>query len=299
MLTENQDVSRTFFTTVAESMVAKYPHALHDRNKSLTSCKYMAQKLKFRYDEEMRAFKVKSSIEAPNIPEAHGCVRWRVKITPEQRVDMENRKIIMSEIFSNTLVKDWPWEEIETHLLETFPLQREDINGQVKKKARRARGAGAGQQSTQQSTPQQSTPQQSTAQDSTNQEESQLIKTTRQLSTEWPFLFRGRGMLVHFNELTQIDWLERLEEFHENFEPNSFIKFLSTLRELDGSTTRRKYKKAVKHNTCKFPELLAIVLMLVQFYKEDEAEILIEIEVFCFKIQNSALHTGFTLSNLL
>ncbi|XP_034244513.1 uncharacterized protein LOC117647102 [Thrips palmi] len=244
------------------------------------------------------------------IPEAHGCARWRVKITPEKRIEMENSKLVMSQIFRNTLAKDWPWEKIDKRILDTFPLQREDINGQTKPRARRARGAGgaggashtgqaggsgagptgqsgrSGQTEGSGQTGQAGTSgagqagtsgagqagQQATE---TGQENR---KTTQQLSTEWPFLFRGRGMLTHFNELTQINWLEKLDEFQDDFEPYSFIKFLSTLKELESSSTRRKYKRAVKNKTCKYPKIVATVLMLAQFYKEDESESVIEIE---------------------
>lgn len=255
VMTENPNVSRGMFQQVAETMVAKYPHALHDRNKCLTDCNYLDQKLKFRFDEEMRAYRVKKSNEAPNIPEAHGCVRWRVRITPAERDQMLLKKEVMAQIFNTTLVNDWSWDDIMRNLIETYPLQREDINGQVKKKSRRARGA--------------------------NQEvqDQENMKTTQELTAEWPFLFQSKGMVLHFNELTKTDWLEKLSEFKEKFEPKSFIKFMSTLRELEDSSTRKKFKRAVKHNTCNDPDLLAIVLMLTEYYKEEKEQILIEIEV--------------------
>lgn len=253
VLNERPEVPRTFFKEVARSMVRQYPTALHDRNKSLTDCQYMEQKLKFRYDEQTRAFKVKAGNEAPNIPEAYGCVRWRVKMSAAERESMMEKRTQLVEWYDDP-PRDWTWETILTELRITFPLQREEINNQVPKRKRRSRGG-------------------------TEQSTSENIKTTPELFKDWPFLFQSKGMKQHFQILTTKDWDETLVAFQEKYDLTSFIKFLSTQKELEASRTRKRCKRAKKNNTCRSPELIALVLMLTEYYKENTESIIIEIEV--------------------
>jgi len=255
VLHEDASFPRNGFTKIAEAMVAKYPSTFQDRgaNTKQLSCTYYSNKLKFRYDEIMRSRKNKDKNECPNIPQAYGCVRWRVATLPEPREDLLKRKEEMADIFLNFSRKDWDWDLIQDHMKATFGLQREDINSQTPPKPPRK-----GQRQVTQPEP----------------------RTTKQIDEDWPMLLHPKGMAIHFTELTQKpDFLSQLNQFDTEYGTMTFIKFL---KKQTGSNREiySDFKSTLKKTEGKEPHCIAMCLMLVNVMKEEQKLIIIEVEVW-------------------
>lgn len=255
VLHEDASFPRTGFNKIAEAMVAQHPNTFQDRGKDVKplSCLYYTNKLKFRYDEVLRSRKNKDKNECPQIPQAYGCVRWRVATLPEPREDLLKRKQEMAEIYSNSRRKDWDWDLIQDHMQATFGLQREDINSQTPPKRPRK-----GQRQVTRPEP----------------------RTTKQIDEDWPMLLQPKGMAIHYTELTKKpDFLSQLNEFDNEYGQDTFIKFL---RKQNGPNREvySDFKSAVKKTEGKEPHCIAMCQMLVNVMQEEQKLIIIEVEVW-------------------
>lgn len=123
----NPKVERVYFGEVAKMMLAKYTKALHDRNGEETSCSFYASKLKCRFDEERRDASLRGKSAAPKIPEAHGCIQWRVPVEEQTRRAKNNTKAKLVQMFANTAKKDWQWKQILTDMNDCYGLQRKTL----------------------------------------------------------------------------------------------------------------------------------------------------------------------------
>lgn len=253
---EDPSFPRCGFSTIAEALVTKYPNTFQDKcpagSRPSLKCSYYSNKLKFRFDEVIRSKKKKNENECPNIPQAYGCVRWRVATLPEPREVLLQKKDEMLDMYNSIPNKEWNWDTINSHLKATFGLQREDINSQVPPKPARK-----GQK----------------------QPTAPKAKTTREIDIDWPFLLTPKGVSVHYQELTQKpDFPSQMTEFENEYEIAKFLKFLKEENN-NNKSIYKDYKLAVKTNSIADPHAIAMCLMLTNVMNDKIEQIVIEVEV--------------------
>lgn len=246
------NICRDEFKGIAARMVTKYPRSLKDAGKKgqdQIGSSFIEKKLKNRWDEELRAQKKKAANEAPNVPQAYGCVRWRVQIAQNTRPDLEKTREELKTTFNEVRSREWIWRDILDKMEQTYAVQREDINTQTPPKKRRARGAPHPPPTVQ-------------------------AMSTVDIARRWPFLFRPQGMLQHFKILTQKDLEAKFDEYQETAE--HLVEYLA--KKLGEEGIERRWR-AAKDQIGKAATTLALFQLLVRYFKEQEDSIFREAEV--------------------
>lgn len=247
--TKYPNIRRDEYKGIAERMVRKYPRSLKDagKGKSVESS-FLEKKLKTRADEEVRAEKKKAANEAPNVPQAYGCVRWRVQIPQNSRQELDTIREELESTFNELRSRDWDWRGILEKLEATYALQREEINAQDPPKKRRARGAP-------------------------HRPPAVPAMATKEIAKRWPFVFRPKGMLLHFKLLTQKDLEQQFHEYQERAE--SMVTYLA--QKLDEERLESRWRAAKDEN----PQAttLALFQLLIKYFKETEGSLFKEVEV--------------------
>lgn len=184
----------------------------------------------------------------PQIPKAHGCISWDPPLSAADESQQEIQMTEMQEIFLSKTESDWNFKnDINPKMAETYPLQRKHVNIGVSK-TRSKKG---------QAQPNNTPP-----------------LGVVELQKRWPFLFRHEGMDIHFSLLTG-------ESFITNFTSWIDANVKDMIRTLQDSNDFCKrllalLETALEHNTCEAPRVLAALMMIITYFKEDVKEILLQ-----------------------
>ncbi|KAJ1524594.1 hypothetical protein ONE63_011080 [Megalurothrips usitatus] len=255
---EMPNYTRDCLPDVARDVISQYPQSFKDIKVAgkagmglATDCDKLIYKMSNRSDNTNRGGKSGLQVEAPDIAEASGCVRWAVLDLPEgeDEESLEEKIVDMQVMFSEVSRKEWDWGRIKDLSL-TYGLQRADLNSQISTREKKRRRGN---------------------EEIDDPEEVNNKKTTDEIIERFPFLTTTRGINHHFHLLTNhhdfaddlIKWLEEVD--------TALLDYLAT-RHVENPKIRHQMRKAKERDTCKDEdaELMAIMLMLMNCLKEDQ-----------------------------
>lgn len=255
-------VERGFFGPLSEDIIEDYPKSFEEisvgsKTRNLTNSKEkLCYKLKNRFDNGNRGEKTDMQKEAPNRPEAYGCVRWRVLSFPPGSTEEELKQIAEEmRIYFNTQKKNaYDWEEIKLKMTKTYGLQRAIIISQINYTNKSKRKEQQKKQT-----------EENNEEDGDGEEE---IVTTSSINEEFPMLFTYVGMIHHFEMLTGKDFEKLLSDWLTSVE-DILVDFLA-LGKPDNLKLKAQLKKIKKRDPSnEESELIAIFLMLANYFKDD------------------------------
>jgi len=256
------NLHRAMFDTVADDLVEMYPDSFKDTLPvSSKGSDSLRAQFKVKFDNDKRPLKLSfKERECPNIPAAYGCISWRPSLPDDESEDsLLQRKKTLQDIFKLTK-KQWDWKVIKGHMDATFSLQRRDINGpeEVNGPSNAKKRKRSEAQETDESLPPK--------------------MTVVQISQEWPFLFKARGLNHHFLQLTGIDFREKFCSFIRQ-EGNVLVEFLACKNE-SLAKIKRKMTRA-EARSFKSTAASAVIQMLPVYFGEKLNDMVTFVEV-CF-----------------
>ena len=110
------------------------------------------------------------------------------------------------------------------------------------------------------------------------------ITLTETLRDKWPFLTVPRIMLQHFQELTNIDISSKLTSFLEENIKDIVVFLLETNKEKTKKIKKRMNRSPLEHPN---PKLAALILLLLQRFKEETLGIFTTVDVSTFEVLKS------------
>lgn len=259
------NVKRSLFKSLSEDIVQEYPCSFKDimvkgkAGKALTTdAEKLTYKMNNRYDNTNRQDKTPLQKEAPNIPQAVGCVRWSVTSLPdgEDEDTVEGRIVELQLIFQEESPREWDWDKIEENMIITFGIQRAELNSQVEKKKPKKRKRRQQEDDEE-------------AEEAVDDvEEPPAVKTTNEIIHKFPFLMHPKGMNIHFEELTKKCFLTSLCEWLDEVE-DTMVDFLATKHD-DNPRVRHLMRKAKDSKSCDEDDaaVMAILIMIINSLHE-------------------------------
>lgn len=269
---------RKIFLHIMKEMKRKHGRSFrHELANGVVGSKTVVYYMQTKYDNSRRpARRTRLETEAPNLKEAYGCVKWRLLNLPANQTieTQEQIRAELQEIFTTRREEAWNWADIQDRMDLTYGSLRAEINKQAlsiekAKKALRKRNRNKNQQ-----------------QENRQQEEDEnvddpdaAITPTAALQEKWPFLFQPKGMMHHFNRLTEVDYEEKQRLFVEN-ELDKTLELLAGKRK-NNKKFQKKVNKAIRRNAGneRGLKLTALVVMLTNYFSECLNSIIQVIEV--------------------
>lgn len=258
------NLERKMFNSVADSLVEMYPNTFKDTlpvsRKGSDSLRAQF-KVKFDNDKRPVTFALKE-VESPNIPSAYGCISWSPSLPDgETEESLLQKKSALQDMFKLSK-KQWNWTAIKDHLQATFYLQRKDINGPEanvtnSKSKKRKRNPVVEEE---------------------NVADQPTRLTVSQLTEEWPFIFKAKGMNIHFKQLTGVDFKQKFNNFISQ-QGVVLTEFLACKNE-DLAKIRRKMTRA-ETRSYKSPTAKAVLQMVLLHFGESLQDLAVFVEV-CF-----------------
>ncbi|XP_034245717.1 uncharacterized protein LOC117647854 [Thrips palmi] len=254
------NLSRKSFNSVADSLVTLYPNSFEDSiavNNRRSNSLRAQFKSKFDNDRRPTTFS-KKEVESPNIPSAFGCISWS-PILPDGETEesLLQKKETLQDMFRLSK-KQWNWKSIKGHLQSTFYLQRKEINGPASASASASKSK-----------------KRKRVAEEENEVDQPRGMTVGQIAEEWPFLFKAKGMNIHFTQLTGVDFKEKFNNFI-NQEGTVLVEYLACKSE-DLAKIRRKMTRA-EARSLKSTTAKAVIQMIIIYFKEKLEDMAVFVE---------------------
>ncbi|KAK3923523.1 Enolase 1 [Frankliniella fusca] len=242
------NLQRSDFVDLADFLVQTYPATFKDTviytNNKLGSDSLRDQ-FRNKFDNDKRNPNVRTSkeLEAPARPEAYGCISWNPQLPASETEASQEEKRITLLNMSRLAKKNWDQKTIKKLMMETYYLQRKDINGEVvaakpKNNKKRKRREMEDEEN------------ESQADDPPQGMNVSLVRE------RWPFLFTSKGMNQHCKTLTGTDFHDSLYEWINSDNADILIDLLATKSDDLAYMRRRMVREEKKGNkTAEIDEL--------------------------------------------
>lgn len=292
--TTTPGATRAIFVSVMKDIKLKYPRSFrHELADGKVGRKSITKKLMDKYDNDKRPPRRTSlETEAPVLKSAYGCIKWRAPLPDGQTCESQEQiRQELQQYFYNTRPTRYDWDLIEAQMKVTFSTQRKELNVQAETIERLRKAAIKKRRLNKEN----QNPREEEEED--NPEE----MLTASIADKWPFLFQARGMRMHFSELTGLDFAACIEKLVSSHTLDQLLEFCKdSLKDIKAAKKiAKKLRSNLKNNVLSEENKLSLkifclIRMIVIFFKEDESELLIRIEVrtppvlihtfYCFKL---------------